>query len=164
VPLGPKLASPLELGAGSPIQKQGRKSSYGAQGGWAAACVGSGSPAMAEGGQRVGEDAGGVRVLLSPSGEKAHRDGCSTPVRLNQWRQAGGEAGNAVEVAGEHHGVTVELGDEKATVDNGRRRLSVRRCLPWQLEEGGDGEGANKRVGAPVSFVGVIRRDTLGLS
>jgi hypothetical protein len=87
VPLRPKLAGPLELGAGSLIQKQGRKSSCGAQGGLAAASVGSGSPAMKECGQRVREDAGGVRVLLSPLGEeKAHCAGCSTAVRLDQRR------------------------------------------------------------------------------
>jgi hypothetical protein len=79
VPLGAKLVVPLELGASSSIQKQGRKSSYGAQDGWAAALAESKSPAMREGEQQAGEDAGGVSVLLQPSGEeKAHRAGCST--------------------------------------------------------------------------------------
>jgi hypothetical protein len=43
----------------------------------------------------------------------------------SSWRQAGGEAGNAVEVAGERHGVIEELGDAKPAPDNGWRRLSV---------------------------------------
>jgi hypothetical protein len=79
VPLRAKLDVPLELGASNSIQKQERKSSYGAQGGWAAAPAESRSPAMREGGQQVREDAGGVRVLLWPLGEeKAHCAGRST--------------------------------------------------------------------------------------
>jgi hypothetical protein len=43
----------------------------------------------------------------------------------SSWRQAGGEAGNAAEVAGERHGIIEELGDVKPAPDNGWRRLSV---------------------------------------
>jgi hypothetical protein len=43
----------------------------------------------------------------------------------SSWRQAGGEAGNTAEVAGDSHGATEELGDAKSAPDNGWRRMSV---------------------------------------
>jgi hypothetical protein len=41
-----------------------------------------------------------------------------------RW-QAGGEAGNATEVASEHHSATKELEDAEAAPDDGWRRLSA---------------------------------------
>jgi hypothetical protein len=35
------------------------------------------------------------------------------------WLHTGGEAGNAAEVAGEHHGAIEELGDVKEALDDG---------------------------------------------
>jgi hypothetical protein len=44
-----------------------------------------------------------------------------------RW-QARGEAGNNGDVVGEHHSVVVELEDEEAAPDSGRRRLASGRC------------------------------------
>jgi hypothetical protein len=58
----------------------------------------------------------------------AHRGGAprwGDSTEGSSQRQGGGEAGNAVEVASEHHGATEELGDMKEALDDGWRRLSA---------------------------------------
>jgi hypothetical protein len=56
----------------------------------------------------------------------AHRGGAPHRGDSTEWssqRRAGGEAGNAAEVADEHHGATEELGDAKEAPDDRWRRL-----------------------------------------
>jgi hypothetical protein len=47
----------------------------------------------------------------------------------SSWWQAGEEAGNVIEVAGENHNTTEELGDAKAAPNGGRRKRSTGMCL-----------------------------------
>jgi hypothetical protein len=50
---------------------------------------------------------------------------CGDLVERSLQRHIGGEAANAIGVAGERHGAMEKLGDVKAMPDGGRRRLSA---------------------------------------
>jgi hypothetical protein len=125
VPIGPKLARPLEIGL---------TARFGSRGGNAHS-AGSGTSDQSgewrrdEAGHWAEGEAGELCTLIWGDWETmAHRGGAP---RRGEWAegslrwQAGGEVRNAAEVVSECHNTTVELRDVKAAPDDGWRMLTT---------------------------------------
>jgi hypothetical protein len=71
-------------------------------------------------------------------------------VRLGRWRQVEGEARNAGEAVGEHHGATVELGDVTAAPEDDRGVWSMVSSWRKQWQRGIGDRGADRKSLEPA--------------